>query len=91
MTANLREFLVDNRETIERRTHDVFLARSVPAPDEFDLHRGIPIFMERICLASPGPALEVGHARHETIEAFSESEFGFLDTACFGQGEHCVG
>jgi signal transduction histidine kinase len=44
----LSEFLVQHREAIERRTRDVFFARSVPNPPESELNRGIPIFMEQL-------------------------------------------
>jgi signal transduction histidine kinase len=44
----LSEFLIQHREAIERRTRDVFFARSVPHPPETELNRGIPIFMEQL-------------------------------------------
>ena len=48
MNSALSEFLVEHRDVIERRTSDVFFARSAPTPDESELHRGIPIFMEQL-------------------------------------------
>jgi signal transduction histidine kinase len=48
VTYPLSDFLVQNRETIERQTSEVFLARSVPTPLVADLGRGIPIFMEQL-------------------------------------------
>ena len=44
----LSKFLVQHREVIERRTREVFFARSVPTPTESELHRGIPVFMEQL-------------------------------------------
>ena len=44
----LSEFLVENRDVIEKRTRETFLARSVPSPHESELARGIPIFMEQL-------------------------------------------
>lgn len=48
MSSSLSEFLVHHREVIERRTSDVFFARSTPTPTESELKRGIPIFMEQL-------------------------------------------
>jgi signal transduction histidine kinase len=48
MKSALSKFLDQHREVIERRTRDVFLARSVPMPAESELQRGIPIFMEQL-------------------------------------------
>lgn len=48
MNSALSDFLVHHREIIERRTSDVFFARSAPMPSESELHRGIPIFMEQL-------------------------------------------
>jgi len=48
MNSALSEFLVHHREVIERRTSDVFFARSAPTPAESELRRGIPIFMEQL-------------------------------------------
>jgi len=48
MKSALSEFLVQYREAIERRTCDVFFARSAPTLSESELHRGIPIFMEQL-------------------------------------------
>jgi signal transduction histidine kinase len=48
MTQTLADFLVQNRELIERRTCEVFFARSKPAPDVSQLGRGIPLFMEQL-------------------------------------------
>jgi signal transduction histidine kinase len=48
MSLTLSEFLVRHREVIERRTSDVFFARSAQTPAESELQRGIPIFMEQL-------------------------------------------
>ena len=48
MNSALSDFLVLHRELIERRTSDVFFARSAPTPAESELKRGIPIFMEQL-------------------------------------------
>jgi signal transduction histidine kinase len=48
MNSALSDFLILHRELIERRTSDVFFARSVPTPAESELKRGIPIFMEQL-------------------------------------------
>ena len=48
MNAKLSEFLVQNRDVIERRTSEVFFARSAPKPTEAELRRGVPIFMEQL-------------------------------------------
>jgi len=48
MSSTLSEFLVRHREGIERRTSDVFFARSAPTPAVSELQRGIPIFMEQL-------------------------------------------
>ncbi len=46
--VTLSEFLAQNREVIERRTCEVFFARSRPTPRVSELNRGIPIFMEQL-------------------------------------------
>jgi signal transduction histidine kinase len=48
MNSALSEFLVRHRELIERRTSEVFLARSAPTPTESEWRRGVPIFMEHL-------------------------------------------
>src|SRR5580765_8893072 len=48
MNSALSDFLILHRELIERRTSDVFFARSAPTPVESELKRGIPIFMEQL-------------------------------------------
>ena len=48
MNSALSDFLVLHRDLIERRTVDVFFARSAPTPAESELHRGVPIFMEQL-------------------------------------------
>lgn len=47
--------------------------------------------MERNCLASTGPLLEVGDPFHKVVEAFDESQRGLVHTTCFGQRECGVG
>jgi len=48
MDSKLSEFLVQHREVIERRTSEVFFARSAPRPAESELRRGVPVFMEQL-------------------------------------------
>lgn len=44
----LSDFLKEHQQLIEDRTREAFLARSAPPAKEFDLARGIPIFMEQL-------------------------------------------
>ena len=66
MNSALSEFLVQHRDVIERRTSDVFFARSAPTPAESELHRGIPIFMEQL--------IETLNRRDGSAGEFNDSE-----------------
>jgi hypothetical protein len=66
VTSALSEFLVRHRDVIERRTSDVFFARSTPTPAESELHRGIPIFMEQL--------IETLNRGHGVAGEFNDSE-----------------
>jgi len=48
VNLTLSAFLLQNRELIERRTSEVFFARSEPKPLVSELDRGVPIFMEQL-------------------------------------------
>jgi signal transduction histidine kinase len=82
MNSALGEFLVRHREVIERRTSDVFFARSAPTPAESELHRGIPIFMEQL--------IETLNRGDEIVGEIDDREIGETATA-YGQRLHGLG
>jgi signal transduction histidine kinase len=94
VTLTLRDFLVQNREVIERRTAEVFFARSAPTPLLAELDRGIPIFMEQLVatLSLEGDETD-DSALVETATAYGQRLFqlGFtVSELVHGYGSVCA-
>lgn len=91
MKPTLSEFLVQHREVIERRTCEVFFARSAPAPRVAELGRGIPIFMEQLVATLNGDKTD-DIALAETATAYGQRlfELGFtVSELVHGYGSVC--
>lgn len=88
----LSDFLVQNRETIERRTREMFFGRSVPSPHVSELGRGVPIFMEQLVATLKGDATD-DVALTATAKAYGERLFklGFtVSELVHGYGSVCT-